>query len=247
MAKGPHITNEVRILIAKLHEQHPKWTNTMIRNEVLSIVHKGDPSLPKDWPSKHSIDRIMPEIRYRARLRKLKPTYGDLPWTIQSMTTCPIPPEALPSVLRVWFAAREKGRALSIRDAEWVSRLYAAIDNVESLYSYSRLLSMLQKLADISGIESFMGTPQDNLCVFSIMTGYVVTHQDLRMALGWPDDKLRQLEEVWPLLQGVVCDSPLGEVIPVPGVHYEWNEVVDETRSSLKEAQGNERKHKAEE
>ena len=61
MAKGPEITDDIRMLVTKLHKEHPKWTNEMIRNEVMSISHKRDPSLPKGWPSKFAIDRI---IRY---------------------------------------------------------------------------------------------------------------------------------------------------------------------------------------
>jgi hypothetical protein len=131
MAKGPEITDEVKALASKLHEEHPKWTNSMIRNELLSIMHQRKPSLPKNWPSKYSIDRIMPEIREQVRQSRLSPNPVDGPWSTTTMGEYYIPPEALPTVLALWGWMRETlDYHLTIREAQWAARLNAAADKV---------------------------------------------------------------------------------------------------------------------
>jgi hypothetical protein len=186
MAKGPEITDEVKMLIAKLHEDHPKWTNEMIRNEVTTIVHKKNSSLPKGWPSKFAIDRIMPSIRERAKRSQLAPNPIDQPWTVQSMGSSKyqIPPEALPSVLRVWLCAKQLGKRFSIRDARWVGRLYVAIRHFDALYDCSVLASLAERTAEMAGIEDFMGNEAANLLVYSLMTDRVFTREEAKIIAG---------------------------------------------------------------
>lgn len=131
MPKGPLITDEVRVLASKLHDEHPKWTNAMIREEIRDIVHRRDKFLPKGWPSKYAIDRIMPEIREQVRQSKLSPDPIDKPWSTTSMARYPISPEALPTVLALWGWMREGlDYSLTIREAQWAARLYTAADRM---------------------------------------------------------------------------------------------------------------------
>lgn len=139
MAKGPEITDEVKALASKLHEEHPKWTNSMIRNEVLGIVHQKKPSLPKDWPSKFAIDRIMPDIREKLRLSKLTPNPIDEPWSTATMAEYQISPEALPTVLALWAWMLENLHVkLTIRQAQWAARLYTVAEKMH-VYTFSML------------------------------------------------------------------------------------------------------------
>ena len=126
MAKGPEITDELKAFIYKVHEQHPAWTNQEIRNWVLAKVHENKPSLPKEWPSKYVIDRIMPKIREQVKQSKLNPNPIDGPWSTTTLAQYPIPPEALPHVLDVWAWTRiNLHRNLTIREIQWAARLYA--------------------------------------------------------------------------------------------------------------------------
>ena len=69
MAKGPLITDEILMLAVMFHDEKPKLKNKEIRNLVWAKVHERDKELPeykrmpKEWPTKHVIDRIMPSIR----------------------------------------------------------------------------------------------------------------------------------------------------------------------------------------
>jgi len=205
MARGPEITDEVKMLIAALHKEHPKWTNKMIRNEVSSIVSQRDSSLPKGWPSKFAIDRIMPGVRERERRRKSKPDPIDQPWTVQSMSNSKyyIPPEALPSVLHAWFLATHKGYQLSIRDARWVGRLHAAVRDIETLLYYSGLASMAEMLAEMAGIEDFVGYDAVNLFVFSTMTDHAITTEEAKTVAGISEEIRPKTVDAFSWVQGI--------------------------------------------
>lgn len=245
MAKGPEITDEVKMLIAKLHDDHPKWTNEMIRNEVSSIVHKKNSSLPKGWPSKFAVDRIMPGVRERAKRSKSAPNPIDRPWTVHSMGSSKyqIPPEALPSVLQVWFLAKQKGTDFSIRDARWVGRLYAAITNIDILYECSIVASVAETFAEIAGLEDFVGNETLNLFVFSTMTGHVITSEELKKFGGIPEGIGPKGEDLHLFSWGQrmsEANAPKGH----RGGLRTDDEVSEETKPSKKEAQ-NERVNKA--
>lgn len=239
MAKGPEITDEVRMLIARLHKEHLKWTNKMIRNEVLSIVHKKDPSLPKDWPSKFAIDRIMPGIRERVKRSQLEPNPLDKPWTIRSMNKSEyhIPPEALPSVLQVWHFFKDYDKTLTIREAQWVARLYAAIKDTENLCWYVNFMANVDRYVEEAGIEGHMGSQSDNLNVFSTMTGHVITREEDKRVTGWSEGMWRQVKEIWTKIDKSKYIVPEGANPLRAGIRYERPTILEETEPSQEEAQ----------
>lgn len=49
----------------------------------------------------------------------------DEPWTMADLNRHPVAPEAIPAVLACWKELVRSGGALTIREAKWVSRLYA--------------------------------------------------------------------------------------------------------------------------
>lgn len=186
MAKGPEITNDIKMLTARLHHEHPKWTNAEIRNWIVVAVHKSEPSLAKNWPSKFAIDRIMPGIRDKERRSKVEPNPIDQPWTIQSMgiSKYRVPAEALPSVMQVWYLAKQERRHFSIRDAQWVGRLYAAIKDISILWHYSFLASTAELWAERAEIQEFVGHELANAYVFSTMIGRSISKREAEKMLG---------------------------------------------------------------
>jgi hypothetical protein len=234
MAKGPEITDEVRILTARLHKEHPKWTNKMIRNEVLGIVHKRDPSLPKDWPSKFSIDRIMPGIRDRLRKSKLEPNPLDRPWTIQTICNAEyhITPEALPSVLHIWFHQWEDQRLLlTIREAQWAARLYAAIKETEKLCDWAISMAENAKQTEDAGIEDYVGSQLDNLFLFSAMTGHRITDGQLGRASGWSEQTWHRVSETMARVRNVLVE---GWRPPELGIQFQ-SDLEEENQKEVKE------------
>lgn len=230
MAQGPAITDEVKMLIARLHKMHPKWTNSMIRNEVSSVVRQRDESLSKGWPSKYSIDRIMPGIRERARLKRLHPDPLDRPWTIYSMSRSEfcIPAEALPSVLEAWAFCQDSGTDLTMREAQWAARLSAAIKDTENLCWHAISMARLAWQAEEAGIEDYMGSQSDNLHVYSTMTGHVITREQERKLSGLSKEQWRRMEKAWPAIRDrVTAEVAGGARLFRSGMHFEKQELFE--------------------
>jgi len=192
MIKGPDITDEIKVLVSKLHESHPKWTNKKIRLEVQKIKHREDETLaekyPK-WPSTFSIDRIMADVKKRKRLRQLTRDLRDNPWTIQSLAKYPIPRDALPSVLEAWFLVQslkpdiKQIPSVTIRQSQWVARLYTVIKDTRTLLTYSMGMADLEKQAEDAGLD-YYGSQWDTLEIFSQMAGRQFTDKEKREITG---------------------------------------------------------------
>ena len=196
MPKGPQITDDIKMLIADLHRDHPKWTNKKIRLEVQKIIHREDKALAREWPSwpsTFSIDRIMPEIRERLRASQVRPDALDNAWTIQSIAKYPIAPESLPSVLETWFFVQDfkselksdvhGPSPLTIRQAQWVARLHAAIKDTKALLGYSMIMADFERQAEVAGLDYF-GSQWTTLEVFGELTGRTFTRQEMEKTTG---------------------------------------------------------------
>lgn len=186
MAKGPPISDEVRVVAARIHEEHPKWTNDEIRNWVLGIVHKKNPSLPKDWPSKSAIDRIMPGIREQVRQRKLNPDVRDEPWSIFTLREYPLPSEALPTILRLSAFNREiSGHDLTIREAQWGARLHALPHiPVEFLWFLVATYTISERLCELTGAHMISTHALDLFIFFLLTEGQEVSPERVKKLLG---------------------------------------------------------------
>jgi len=194
MAKGPEITDELKAFIYKVHEQHPTWTNQEIRNWVLARVHENKPSLPKEWPSKYVIDRIMPKIREQVKQSKLNPNPIDGPWSTTTLAQYPIPPEALPHVLDVWAWTRVNlDMRLTIREVQWATRLYAVGMPVNVLSTYCRAYATTEMIYEQTG-AALKPWPGFDAYLFAYATKQEATSELLEEILG--KDELEEEMEV---------------------------------------------------
>lgn len=121
MAKGPIVTPEVEILIRTIHKDHPKWRAPRVRNEVEFILRNKNPKLPKGWPSLSKVQKILATIRKKEE----EGSEEDELWHLGTLKKYPISPEALGYVISFWLNRCKQGRAFTIREAQWVARLYA--------------------------------------------------------------------------------------------------------------------------
>lgn len=143
MPRGAKLTPEVEELIAKVCIEHPEWISKpkKIQQEVIrqlpdSLKVWGGPN----WPGRDVIqDRLRKKIRPNLENRPTESKRLDTPWSIGALAQYPIPPEALPVVLRAFYAERstdsktdeyfriryELGHEsyLTIRQALWIARL----------------------------------------------------------------------------------------------------------------------------
>ena len=199
MPKGPAITDEIKELVAKLHDKHPKWTNKKMRLEVQKIKHREDKELAEKWskwPSPFSIDRIMAEVKKNKKLRLRNPDARDNAWTIQSIGEYPIPAEALPAVLEAWFHVQNLVSMgvppLTIRQVQWAARLSATIKDTKALLTYSVLMADYEKQAEDAGLD-YYGSPWDTLEVYGQMIGRTFTEEEKKRITGLPGHCLTHL------------------------------------------------------
>jgi len=118
-------------------------------------------------------------------------------------------------VLRLWAAKRENtGRDLTVREAQWVSRLYSVIKDMRRLAIYSslyareeRLFKASDKSLDLSLFEAMTGQKID-----SKRAEKILGHREFdpilfqRMLFGpkWvPSDKLPELVGIREMLRDI--------------------------------------------
>lgn len=72
-----------------------------------------------------------------SKYRHIKPDDPeDKPWNINTLDSYPLPPEALPYVIKAWVRVREiYSIPFTIRQAKWVSRLCFVITDIDELIS----------------------------------------------------------------------------------------------------------------
>jgi len=150
-------------------------------------------------------------------IQKCYKSLGDIdkPWSVQSLSDFPISPEALPTVLRLWVRRRELlGRDLTIRQAQWVARLYALAKDIH----ISDLAFIADRYADHEGMsESSESRPllpdkSLDLALFELMTGEVISSERAEKILGHKEtsDAMQWEPEVnkW-------ANEVLGEMVPI--------------------------------
>lgn len=160
MAKGPIITHRVELLIASVYDKHPKWKAPEIRNEVSFHLHKENPKLPSGWPSLSTVQKLLAIARKTRKELPIDPQ--DKPWSTATLDQYPIPPEALPAVLKVLRYNIEKGKGVTIREAKWVSRLSAIKQAINQLSTVASFFAETEQLDELIG-RPFDSTLLDKL------------------------------------------------------------------------------------
>ena len=215
MPKGPEIGDDIILLLTRFHKEHPNWTNKKLRMELLKILRREEEykALVREypgWPSEFTIDKLMPGIRRFVREKQASLNQLDSAWTIQSVAKHPIPPESLQAVLRAWLFM-QKFRIevkqitsdalgpppLTIRQAQWVARLYAcvpgvglreeadesAVEDVKALLWCSMVLADLERQAEDAGLD-YLGSQWTTLEVFGKLTSRTFTREEMEGITG---------------------------------------------------------------
>ena len=167
MAKNPIITDEVEALIAQFHSRHPSWKAKDVQTRVSQVLHNRNPELPLGWPGLSAVQKVLTTIR--KSVNKLPDDPQDKPWSMATLNRPdipPIPPEALPAVLKVWklrIDSEEGNFSFSIREAKWAARLSTLITDTKELSTrasqYARteiLYQLIDRPFDSRGLDSLI-------------------------------------------------------------------------------------------
>jgi len=170
MPRGLLITEAVEILIASVHERHPKQTAMQVQYEVSALLRRHNSGLSPDWPGLNSVQKIMAVLRRKSKESRENPL--DKPWSIGVSARHAIPPDAIPVILKVralWEQADPVGQRPdpdsrpSIREAQWVSRLCHVIpDDVEALGQAASVYARVEDFSERLGHPVFDSTGLDH-------------------------------------------------------------------------------------
>lgn len=125
MPRGPKIDRNIERLILQVHEVNPDLTAKEIQFELWKTREWKlipENSLPKNWPGVDAIQKLIKDARDK-KIR-IGPDPKERPWSLISLTKYPVPPEAIPFILKVWARSMEKNDPLTISQALWISRIY---------------------------------------------------------------------------------------------------------------------------
>jgi len=134
MAKGAHLTEEVKNLIAQIHIEHPDWGPTKIRKKLLKDLKKRglDKNFGSNWPGVSAVAIQLKDIRDIENTR-LGIDPEDRPWSVLALADYDIPPEALPVVMNAWAKALVEDSPLTIRQVKWIVRLYCIYPGLKDI------------------------------------------------------------------------------------------------------------------
>ncbi len=175
MARGPIIAYSIEQLITKVYLENPGWRSKDVREEVSTRLRKNHPDMAPEWPGLSAVQKVL--ARVHKKERELPPDHEDSPWSVSDITEYPIPPEALPTVLREWADALVKGKPLTIREARWAARLYHVIK--ESGYLDAGLLTVMAEKYALLEKTIRLLTARDKL-----------PDKEQKMWLLWQDDSV---------------------------------------------------------
>jgi hypothetical protein len=134
MAKGAHLTEEVKNLIAQIHIEHTDWGPTKIRKKLLKdLKERGiDLNFGSNWPGVSAVAIQLSRIREIENAR-LGIDPEDRPWSVSVLADYDIPPEALPVVMNAWAKALVEDAPLTIRQVKWIVRLYCIYPGLKDI------------------------------------------------------------------------------------------------------------------
>ena len=154
----------------RFHDMH----RTPLAEKMLSEI---------DWPGKPPEIEVLERKISKVRAHETLPV--DKPWSVESMVMYPIPAEALPLVLRAWVYAREKlNISLTIRQAQWIARLYAAIKDIPALVEQALSYASFELIGELLGKSYGTDTTGVDLALFESMTGERLTIEHRARILG---------------------------------------------------------------
>jgi hypothetical protein len=152
MPHGPIITDSVKNCIARVFLDHPDWTSYKVHSEVHARLLKADPQVIPDWPKLSTIQKVLAKLRAVKADMYPKLQWLDEPWDVTTMAKDEIPPEALPTVLKMAVHFKQTlGRQMTIREVRWAARL-SSVQDLSKLYAFILGYTQEEELTELTGI-----------------------------------------------------------------------------------------------
>jgi hypothetical protein len=246
MAKGPYLTPRIRKLIAHIYIENRAIRPTDARNKLLQkMKNEGlDKIFGPNFPGISTVSKELKAIRERdeARLHELKEL--DKPWNILSLKDHAISPEALSTVLILWFWTRENlDIEFTIREAQWAARLYAVAKNVPiNFFSFAiRAYASNEIVAELTGDFTAKMLSLD-MMIYQLMTGQEITPEQIEKIFGEEEDEFfaQVTEEELAFMKSI--ESATG--FQQSEIYMNFEDAVHHWKAKHRGGKNNERSHK---
>jgi hypothetical protein len=247
MAKGAYLTPRIRELITRIYlddrQIRPTEAHKLLLQKMKAEgLHE---IFGPSFPSISTVSKELKSLREKDEARSSTSKGLDEPWTIASvgpLSEYPIPAEAMPTVMAIYrkapivsrqltpegevvYRMLEGGRQLTIRQAQWIARLYKVIDDPDLLWDWAWSYAMQEWVAEVTGKPFFF--PELDV---ELMENPQSARDERRAFERWG--------AVWDIAEKYSAD--LDEAVDVMGhlTKLDWetlsNEEIEETAKSLK-------------
>ena len=210
----------------------PKVLAAVIQEQIVAEIRNNQKLKGERPPKLSTIEKKV--LRYR----KLGPSGEDTPWSLASLADerHQIPAEALSTILKLWiWMLDEEGFIMSVREAKWAARFYAAINEgaaswnainegaanvvnpLQMLSLYARAYATSELIAEILGNPFDMGASFDST-LWTLLTGKRES-QELTEKIyrrPQPEIQFRTTEKEW------ARSKQLNEWLPYPANLALW-------------------------
>jgi hypothetical protein len=177
MAKGSYVTPKIKELLGQIYvgnrQIRPGDAHRLLLNK-MKAVHL-DEIFGPSFPSISTVSKELKSLRQKDEARSSESQGLDEPWTIASvgpLSKYPIPAEAMPAVMAIYkkapivsrkvtpegqvvYRTLESSRELTIREAQWIARLYKLIDDPDLLWDWAWFYAQQEWLAEVTGKSFF--------------------------------------------------------------------------------------------
>lgn len=125
MAGGKIVGPKVQGLIRRVYLNHSGWKAREIRNQVRATLSNDEYyselwPIPERWPSLRKVQGVLAEVKKEMEEQSAEEKEQDEPWDMSTLGKYPIPPEAVPLVLKISMSSEQP---LTIREAKWLGHL----------------------------------------------------------------------------------------------------------------------------
>lgn len=173
MAKGPHLTDGIKQMIAEIYVADHQIKPGRAQEELLkSMKAEGlNEIFGSNYPSRSTVSKELKSLRERDEARSPKSQGLDEPWTIGSLSEYPIPSDVLPRLFPIWLHCQEdpKSPLLTIRQARWIAQLSSMTDDVELLRFMAEMCAEWELIGELTKTPQ-LSSPTTILYIYARLT-----------------------------------------------------------------------------
>jgi hypothetical protein len=174
MAKGPYLTDKIREMIAEIYRADPGVKPLKAQEKLLERmkVQGLNEIFGSNYPSRSTVSVELKSLRKNNEARLPDSKSLDELWWLGCLRQSGISAEAMPIVMAVYrralgvsreitregqvaYRRLENSKELTIREAQWIAKLYKVIDDPDLLWDWAWLYARQEWLAEVTGEPFF--------------------------------------------------------------------------------------------